>query len=155
MKTKQNDSLLLIDKKNELSQITFFDTDLFDRADPKKLLSIEVTDEYTRIDFEYISPHIYVNGGWIEMDSNSYIRPVGSDEKFPLLHAVGIPIAPQKHWFKAKGVLHYYTLYFAPIPKNTTLIDIIEKEAPGDYFNFYNVALTQVRIICDRQFSKS
>jgi len=34
---------------------------------------------------------------------------------------------------------HTYTLVFPPLSKSTKAIDIIEKEAPGNYFNYYNI----------------
>ena len=104
-----------------------------------RLKSIELSDEYTRIDFVYRAPQMYINGGWIQMESNAYIQPVGSQVKYYLLRAINIPIAPIKHYFKRKGEFHTYTLIFPALPADTTKINIIEKEAPGTYFNFYNI----------------
>ena len=104
-----------------------------------RIASIELTDEYTRIDFIYRAPHHYYNGGWIQMDRNAYISPVGSSTKYRLIQAINIPIAPTKHYFKRKGEFHTYTLIYPALPRNTQKIDIIEKEAPGTYFNFYGV----------------
>lgn len=104
-----------------------------------RVKAIEATDEYTRIDFIYRSSMIYIDGGWIQMDANCYIQPVGSTTRYRLIKAIGIPIAPLKHHFKKKGEFHTYSLIFPALPKNTVKIDIIEKMAPGTYFNFYNV----------------
>lgn len=101
--------------------------------------SIESTEEYTRIDFHYKSSQHYVNGGWIQMDKGAYIQPVISSQKYTLVKAIGIPIAPMKHHFSKKGEHYSYTLLFPALPKGTKKINIIEKEAPGTYFNFYNV----------------
>jgi len=54
-----------------------------DRLKPSKNLrikSIELTEEYTRIDFHYQSSKIYDNGGWIQIDKGSYIQPVNSSQ---------------------------------------------------------------------------
>ncbi len=104
-----------------------------------RMKSIEVTDEYTRIDFIFRSSMIYTNGGWIQMERDAYIQPKGSTTKYRLVKAIGIPIAPIKHYFKQQGEFHTYTLIFPALPSATRCIDIIEKQAPGDYFNFYNV----------------
>ncbi len=104
-----------------------------------RVKSIEATSEYTRIDFIYKSSIIYENGGWIEMDADSYIQPIGSSTRYKLVKAIGIPLAPLKHYFKRKGEYYTYTLIFPALPKDTKAIDIIEKLAPGTYFNFYNV----------------
>jgi hypothetical protein len=104
-----------------------------------RVKSIELTSEYTRIDFFYRSSSIYINGGWIQMEKDCYIQPIGSTTKFTLVKAIGIPISPVKHFFKRKGEFHTYTLIFPALPEDTKAIDIIEKLAPGTYFNFYNI----------------
>lgn len=104
-----------------------------------RMKSIEISDEYTRIDFIYRSPNKFHNGGWIEMDKNAYIAPAGSTMKYRLLRTIGIPIAPQKHYFKKSGEFYSYSLIFPALPTGTAKIDIIEKEAPGNYFNFYGI----------------
>lgn len=110
-----------------------------DYSDKICIKSIELTDAYTRIDFWYKAPDYYVNGGWIQIDPLSYIRPSGSNMRYSLFKAVNIPLAPQKFHFKRCGQLLSYTLYFPALPKDTKTIDIIEREAPGTYFNFYSV----------------
>jgi len=104
-----------------------------------RVKSIEFSEEYTRIDFIYRSSMDYQNGGWIQMDGNAYIQPVGSTTKCRLIRAIGIPIEPLKYYFKHQGEYHSYSLIFPALPSGTTKIDIIEKEAPGTYFNFYAI----------------
>ncbi len=122
---------------------------------PNEHLGIEkisLDDDFTRIDFVYISPKKYINGGWIQMDSGCYIRPIGSVQRYKLVQAINIPIAPNKYIFKSKGQVHQFTLLFPTLPKTVKQIDIIEKIADGTYFNFFRVALhhnapTLIRII--------
>ena len=104
-----------------------------------RVKSIETNSEFTRIDFHYRSSYEYANGGWIQIEKNTFIQPVGSKQRFGLIEAHGIPIAPKKHYFKRQGEDYTYTLVFPALPKNTSKINIIEKEAPGTFFNFYNV----------------
>lgn len=130
--------------KNPISQYT-----------PNEHMGIEkisLDDEFTRIDFVYIAPKQYVNGGWIQMDSGCFIRPIGSEIRYKMVQAINIPIAPAKYHFKSKGQVHHFTLLFPPLPKNVKYIDIIERLAEGTYFNFFRVALqhnepTLIRII--------
>lgn len=108
--------------------------------------------DFTRIDFVYIAPKQYINGGWIQMDSGCYIKPISSEIKYKMVGAINIPIAPSKYCFKSKGQVHHFTLLFPAIPKNSKQIDIIEKFAEGNYFNFFRVGLqhnapTIIRII--------
>ncbi len=113
---------------------------------------ISLNDDFTRIDFVYISPRKYVNGGWIQLDSGCYIRPIGSQVHYKLVSAINIPLAPAKYYFKSKGQVHQFTLVFPALPKNVKQIDIIESLAEGTFFNFFRVALqhnapTLIRII--------
>lgn len=104
--------------------------------------TINLDEDYTRIDFVYISPKEYPNGGWVQIDGASYIRPVGSEKRYKLIRAINIPLAPNKHFFKNCGQVLKYTLLFPALPKNTKQIDIVEKLEPGSYFNFFRVDVT-------------
>lgn len=104
--------------------------------------SIQLDEYCTRIDFIYIAPKNYSNGGWVQIDGRTYIRPVGSDKNYYLIKAINIPIAPDKHFFKKCGQVLKYTLLFPALPKNIQQIDIIERLAPGTFFNFFRVNLT-------------
>ena len=106
-----------------------------------KVMRIEMEEDYTRIDFVTLAGHWL----WVQMDSNCFIRPVGSDTRLTLVKAQGIPLAPNKYHFKSRNESLYYTLYFPALPKGTEAIDIIEKEVPGTYFNFYGVALSKAK----------
>ena len=114
-----------------------------DHKNKHRVKSIEFDDAFTRIDFIYKASTYYINGGWIQMDRDAYIQPKGSSEKYPLIQAIGIPIAPNKLHFRKQGQYHTYTLVFPALPPDTKSIDIIEKLAPGTYFNFYDVAYSQ------------
>jgi len=111
------------------------------------LYRIEFDEELTRIDFiGYPDTKKYDYGWWITIDRDSFIRPVGSEIKLKLVQAIGIPISPIKYYFISSKHCLPYTLYFPALPKDTTHIDIIEKEIPyQNYFNFYNVSLERVK----------
>jgi hypothetical protein len=134
-----------IEKQNEVvretktTKIKLYNPAALDHTLDHRMKSIEISDEYTRIDFIYRAPTYYFNGGWIQMERNAYISPVGSTTKYHLLRAIGIPIAPIKHYFKKEGEFHTYSLIFPALPLGTTHINIIEKEAPGTYFNFFGI----------------
>ena len=137
LETKTEEELLTITEphvfKNPISQQT-----------PNEHLGIEkitLDDDFTRIDFVYIAPKKYVNGGWIQIDPRCYIRPIGYDICFKIIKAINIPIAPSKYYFKCKGQVHQFTLLFPTLPKIVKQIDIIERLAEGSYFNFFRVAL--------------
>lgn len=113
---------------------------------------ISLEDDVTRIDFVYIAPQKYLNGGWIQIHPGSYIRPVNSEVRYKMIQAIAIPIAPTKYLFKRSGEVLRFTLLFPALPKSVKHIDIIEKLGEGTYFNFFKVALqhnepTFIRII--------
>jgi hypothetical protein len=116
-----------------------YNPEAYDFNQPHRVKCIELTDRYTRIDFIYRSPTLYVNGGWIEIDKGAYIQPVDSSVKYGMVAAINIPVAPVKHYFTRQGEYHVYTLVYGALPKGVSKINIIEKEAPGTYFNFYDV----------------
>ena len=146
--TKTEEELLTITEpyvfKNPISKYT-----------PNEHLGIEkisLDDDFTRIDFVYIAPKQYINGGWIQMDSGCFIRPIGSEISYKMVSAINIPLAPSKYYFKSKGQVHHFSLLFPPLPKSVKQIDIIEKLAEGTYFNFFRVSLkhnepTLIRIV--------
>lgn len=118
--------------------------------------SISFDDELTRIDFVYIAKQENGNSSWVKIERNSFIRPVGSDVKYRLIKAINIPYSPNKHFFKCTGQVLRYTLLFPALPKNTKEIDIIEKLAPGNYFNFFRVQLNNKKpllVLMDNNFN--
>lgn len=122
---------------------------------PNKYLDIEkisLDDDFTRIDFVCIASKLYKNGGWIQIDSECFIRPIGSEVRYQMVSAINIPLTPLKYYFKSKGQVHQFTLIFPALSKTVKHIDIIEKLAVGTYFNFFKVALqhnepTLIRIL--------
>jgi len=126
-------------QKQKTKTLRLFNPTVYDRNTSAKIQTIDLNEEYTRIEFKYTSSQEYINGGWIKMERNSFIRDTLSKRTYPLLFALNIPIAPEKFHFRRKGQVHYYTLVFPALPKSTKTIDIIEKEAPGNYFNYYNI----------------
>ncbi len=132
LKTKEKEKQIY---NPEIKIINVNDTSL-------KVMRVELEEDYTRIDFVFNNG----NSGWVQIDPNSFIRPVGSEIHLRLVKAAGIPLAPQKYFFTKVNQTIYYTLYFPAVPKTVKEIDIIEKETPGgNWFNFYGVSMEKVR----------
>jgi hypothetical protein len=111
-----------------------------------QVMRIELDEKYTRIDFAYQASSKYINGGWVQLHSTCYIRPINTNLKLKLLKAVNIPIAPRKHFFKSTKDNLYYTLYFPALPPDTKAIDIIEMETSDpSFFNFYGVSVERIK----------
>jgi hypothetical protein len=114
-------------------------------ADTKtKIMRIEMEEDFTRIDFVTVAGKY----AWVEIEGNTFIRPVGTKMRLGLIKAQGIPMAPKRYYFKNPKESLYYTLYFPALPKSVREIDIIEREAAHSgsmYFNFYGVSMERVR----------
>ena len=144
MKIEKVEIIEIEDIKVEVPSKVFFNPSIGIKVERDTLLDIykiELNTDFTRIDFIYQAPDKYINGGWIEMDPNSFIRPASSSTIYKMVKAINISIAPIKTYFKKSGQIHVFTLIFPPLPSDVTVIDIIEKEGLGTYFNFYNVQL--------------
>jgi hypothetical protein len=112
------------------------------------ILRFIISDSYTRVDFGYAAPWIYIKGGWIKIAAHSFLRVKGSNEKYCLTNAVNIPISPAKLEFETKQDWTVFSLYFEPIPLKDCIVDLIEEEKPNDNdFNFYGIELVNVKSI--------
>lgn len=87
-----------------------------------------LTEEYTRLDFSYISPKYYIYGGWIRIAPESYLFNKNTGKKYKLIHTKNIPLAPNQYEFEASKDSAYFSLYFKPIPIENCEIDFIEDE---------------------------
>jgi len=114
--------------------------------DTTEIMRIIQEEELTRVDFVHYASPIYMNGGWVSIERETFIRPVHTNQRLTMVHAVNIPLAPKKHWYKSMRQCLYYTLYFPALSSDVVAIDIIEKEAarPHNYFNFYGVSLEKI-----------
>ncbi len=106
-----------------------------------EIMQIGLTDSATHIFFKYTAPPKYTNGGWICAGETFYIKDNLSGRKYKMINSLNIPICPTKEVFSEVSQVHYFSLSFQPVPKETKEIDIIEN--PENGFNFYGVSLTQ------------
>ena len=107
-----------------------------------EILRVILSDQYTRIDFGYVAPWIYVRGGWITIAPHTCIKVNGRTKNYKLIEAKNIPLAPEQFEFESTEDWRVFSLYFEPIPLTDCQIDIIEQENPTQNdFNFYNVML--------------
>jgi len=104
-----------------------------------ELLSNYQEEEFTLVHCNYWSSHDYQDGGWMAIWETTYLVNRTSQEKLALLHAIGIPIAPQKHYFKKKGEFFPFTLVFDKIPSSWQKFDLREDAGRGASFSFSNI----------------
>ena len=106
------------------------------------LLRIILDTEYTKIDFGYTAKEMYIKGGWIRMEQNTFIEIKETGKRYVLTQAIGIPINPEHHYFESKKEWRYFSLYFPAIPHTDCTINIIEIEnGSKNDFNYYDIEL--------------
>jgi hypothetical protein len=91
---------------------------------------------------------IYENGGWIRIAPETFIENKITNQRYKLVNAENIPLAPMHHYFETKKDWRYFSLFFPPIPQKDCAINIVEIEngTPND-FNYYNIELKMVDAI--------
>jgi len=105
------------------------------------ITKIERSDIHTIVYFKYTAPTEYINGGWVNVAKEFFIRDTNTKKKFQLIKANNIPIGPQKHQFDYSGQILEFNLVFEPLPISTSQIDVIENEDRGG-FNFFGVDIS-------------
>lgn len=113
-----------------------------------KLLRIEFTKEFTKVDFGYQTTDHYIKGGWVDISKDTFIRIKASGEKLTLVNAENIPISPTKHHFKTTKDWLYYSLYFPAMELKSGKIDLIEAD-PGEStdFNYKDIVIDKKKAI--------
>lgn len=101
-------------------------------------LAKEKEDAQTTIFCSYLSKPKYINGGWVNIYPTTFL--VNDNDTLSLLHAVNIPLAPDKHHFEKAGQLKRFVLIFPAIPKNWNSFDFVESCSSGAGFVVKNVA---------------
>ena len=96
-----------------------------------RISRVIINDEHTIIE---LSLKNYV---WCQIDPKSYI--IANGKKYTLIDAEGIAFAPQKTYPLHRGDYINCKLYFPPIPKNITSIDLIE--GPYSRWKFYGIKI--------------
>ena len=77
------------------------------RTSQTDILRIEISQEYTRVDFCHLAMGTLTNGGWMSISPETYLQPCESGKKLKLREAVNIPIAPMTYRYKQPKETHY------------------------------------------------
>lgn len=70
----------------------------------------------------------YCNGryAWATIHATTYLLDPLTSEKVQLLHALNIPVAPQKHYFDRQNEQLNFTLIFPKLPPNWDVFNLVE-----------------------------
>src|SRR5688572_26356051 len=98
---------------------------LVNRHDNIEVYSVEMTDEYTRVDFVVTADPTLPTGGEFMVDKNIVLRPAGYAQKLPLQRALHIDFAPMKHYFKHRYDQHRFSLFFPALERQVVAFDLL------------------------------
>jgi hypothetical protein len=110
--------------------------------DNPMLMRVILDPNFTQLDFAYQAMQKYIRGGWIRIASYTHLRVKGDSQRYALIEAKGIPIAPNQLDFESTADWQYFTLYFEPLPRKDLVFDMLEEENPSPTdFNFYSIKI--------------
>lgn len=87
----------------------------------------------------YTAPGIYHSGGWVSIWPTTYLVFNKGSERLQLLHAISIPVAPERKYFKREGETLPFTLIFPRIPDHWPLFHLHEHAGSGKGFKVNNI----------------
>ena len=118
---------------------------LFDLA--KKALEPE---GQTIIHCTYVSKRKYVNGGWVNINKNTFlvnpdtkdmltmVDPTKKDMLY-MVQAFNVPVSPGRHVFTRAGQLKRFTLLFPQVPKHWKRFHLLEIADPENGFRITDI----------------
>lgn len=71
-------------------------------------------------------------GGWINISPKSYLKGNDANDRLPLLQAIGVPIAPEKHLYNGHHESLQFTLLFKGLPSSWSFFSFIEEAEEGE-----------------------
>ncbi len=80
---------------------------------------------FTVLHCKYTTSPRFTGGWWVNIWNTSHLTCGG--ESLPLLHAINIPLAPQRHYLKNFGDSLRFALFFPKLPAHWSRFDFIER----------------------------
>lgn len=87
----------------------------------------EQENKFTLVHCTYVSKPLYINGGWVNIWPTTYLVNSATDEMLVLQHALDVPLAPERFYFKKHGECKRFTLVFPAVPEHWESFHIKEK----------------------------
>ena len=93
----------------------------------------------TIIHCNYIAPDKYDNGGWVNINTTTFLINENTGNKLKLIPTENISIAPMRLYFSKAGQKLRFTLIFQGIPKPWERFSLSETALFGDGFVVKNI----------------
>lgn len=104
-----------------------------------RIKTVKNEESQTIIHCNYVAPEKFDNGGWVNINSTTFLINENSRSKLKLIHRENIPIAPDRHYFLKAGEKIRFTLVFQGLPKSWRSFSLCEKTLFGDGFIIKNI----------------
>lgn len=107
--------------------------------DNLRLLRVELSSDYTKMDFGYRASEKHEKGRKIRISKKAYLWD--KKNKFKLTRAFNIPISPDSYYFKTTNDWLFFSLYFEPLPIKTSEVILIDEDFDRTDFNIWDIML--------------
>ncbi|MFY9308128.1 MAG: hypothetical protein WAQ28_03660 [Bacteroidia bacterium] len=124
-----------------MKRILFHQPQCTSFVDNLRLLRVELSADYTKMDFGYRASEKQEKGRKIRISKKTYLWD--KKNKFKLTRAFNIPIAPNSYYFKTTDDWLFFSLYFEPLPIKTSEIMLMDEEFDKMDFNIWDITLTR------------
>lgn len=125
-----------------MNKLLFIEPNYFTYSTNLKLLRVELTTTYTKIDFGYQPFDGQTEVKKIKIHKDTYLSLLDEKKKFKLVRTSNMPIAPKQHIFKTAMGWLFFSLYFEPVPVKYCDLNLIESEVKIESdFNFLSIEL--------------
>lgn len=104
-----------------------------------KIKNFENEESQTIIYCNYFAPEKYDDGGWVNINTTTFLINEKTGNKLKLIHVENVPVAPQRHHFSKTGEKIRFTLIFQGIPKSWERFSLSETALFGDGFVVKNI----------------
>ena len=108
-----------------------FDSENFAKIIPtNEIISSAEEDGYTYLHIRYFATHeeLVNDYSWINISTESFLYKKGAGVYLKLLHAINVPILPERHYFYSPNDSLDFILIFPPIPKSWSIFDFVENQ---------------------------
>ncbi len=125
-----------------MKRLLFIEPSYITNSDNLKLLRVELSANYTKIDFGYQPTEEQKGVGNIKIPKETYISIVNEKKKFKLTSTENIAIEPKQLNFKTATDWLFFSIYFEPVPVKCCDLKLMEKKTNAETgFNFYSIEL--------------
>lgn len=99
----------------------------------KRLLATAEEDGQTVLHMTYVSKSCFLNGGWVNIYPTAVLIDKETKSELNLLHAINVPLAPERHYFNKPYETLRFTLLFPWMPKSWSAFEFVEKNAQNGF----------------------